>query len=70
MTFTVNASFPEVAKAYIFYLKNKKKIKTLRPVKRANPSGTLNNFTRYGINIFERLQKKDNLLSLPLSVGS
>ena len=43
-------------------------MRTQWPVRRANPSGNLINFIRYGMNIFGWPQKKANLLSLPLSV--
>ena len=69
VTFEVNVSLAKVTKAYTFYFKKIKRMRTQRPVRRVNPSGNLNNFSRHGMNIFEWPQKKVNLLSLPLSVG-
>ena len=69
VTFEVNVSLTKVAKAYTFYFKKIKRMRTQWLVRRANPSGDLNSFNRYGRSIFGLPQKKANLLSLPLSVG-
>ena len=45
-------------------------MRTQWPVRRANPSGNLNNFTTYGMNIFGWPQKKFNLSSLPHLLGT
>ena len=70
VTFEVNVSLTKVAKAYTFYFKKIERRRTQWLIRRANPSGNLNNLTRYEMNIFEGLQIKASLLSLPLSVGS
>ena len=53
VTFEVNVSLTKVAKAYTFYFKKIKRMRTQWLVRRANPSGNLNNFSRHGMNIFE-----------------
>ena len=52
VTFEVNASLTKVTKAYTFYLKKKKKNENSMASQKGNPSGNLNNFTRYGMSIF------------------
>ena len=65
----VNISLTKVTKACTFYFKKIKRMRTQWLVRRANPSGNLNSFIRYGMNIFGLFQKKANLLSLSLSVA-
>ena len=48
----VNVSLTKVTKACTFYFKKIKRMRTQWLVRRANPSGNLNNFSRHGMNIF------------------